>query len=173
MVEECVSLKEKWGKYMADPRANYFPSQRSFYLNFTGYIMEDMETFLTAYAASFPTITSNTTLWENTAKKVFKKTLKELYNQRNDKLIMDCVFQKSLFSHKPNIPSWGLLEGCPDFHPTLTSNGLCYSFNGMGTSNVWKSTLSDTDILKSFSKVFGTTKKQTKKFRGIGDSEGK
>ena len=169
---ECEVLRVLWKEYMKNPKVNDFPPQKKSnnYLNFTGYIKDDMPAFLTAYSASFPNIL-NTSVWSEVAKRVFSDTdfsedEVETYGLY-DKLIMHCVYQKSLFSHKSDN-----LEVCADLSPILTSNGICYSFNSIDTLNVWRQELRSTDILDSFSKVFGTLQHESKKFRGIGHSEG-
>ena len=169
---ECTGLRELWKEYMSNPKANDFPPKikSNDHFNFTGYIKDDMPTFLTAYSASFPNTLNKTKVWSKVAKRVFLDTD---YSEDNvetyglyDNLIMGCVYQKPLFSESGN------LEGCADVSPVLTSNGLCYSFNGIDTSDVWRQALRSTEILQSFSKVFGTLEHETKKFRGIGHSEG-
>ena len=80
---------------------------------------------------------------------------------------MDCVFKGPLASHKPN-----LSEGCGEFYNKLTSNGLCQSFNGIETSQVWKENKRKTEILQTFSKVFGESQQNPRQFRGTGHSEG-
>ena len=169
---ECDVLIQLWKEYMTRPKGNDFPPKikSNEYFNFTGYIKDDMPTFLAAYSASFLNTLSKTPVWSEVAKRVFLATD---YSERNvkryglyDNLIMDCVYQKPLFSESDN------LEGCTDLPPILTSNGLCYSFNGIDTSDIWRKALRSTDILQSFSKVFGILKHETKKFRGIGHSEG-
>ena len=132
--------------------------------------MEDMTTFLAIYTASLPTVGSSIQqMFSNAASKVFsdaKKNSKRLNYPQNyfyDKLIVDCVYQMPLLDHSPN-----LLEGCNDFLPILTSNGLCYSFNGMETGQAWL----DSKIIQSFRNIFGTFGYHTRTFRGVGQSEG-
>ena len=173
ITSECKALIKQWKKYMNDTEANDFPPeiQKNTLFNFTNYIKEDMQTFLLAYAASFPNLSRNTTIWSNIAKTFSIETNSENDVRNNgtyDKLVVDCSFQKPLMSRKPDA-----FEGCADMFPVLTDNGLCYSFNGMETSKVWNQTLRDSEILQSFSTVFGTPDEQTRRFRGIGHSEGK
>ena len=158
---------------MNDFKASDFPPdiQNNTFFNFTNYIKDDMSTFLTAYATSFPNLSRNTTVWSGIAKKLSSKTNSENDVRdygKYDKLIIDCVFQEPLMTHKFDAD-----EGCTDFFPVLTDNGLCYSFNGIETSKVWKEALRDSDLLQSFSSVFGTVEDQTRNFSGIGRSEGK
>ena len=170
---ECEVLRVLWKEYMKNPKVNDFPPKikSNEHFNFTKYIKDDMPTFLNAYSASFPNILNNTAMWSEIAKRVFLDSdysgdEVETYGL-NDKLIMHCVYQKSLFSHESED-----LEECVDLHPILTSNGLCYSFNGIDTSDVWIQAVRSSEVLQSFSKVFGNLKHETKKFRGIGHSEG-
>ena len=170
--QKCKVLRELWEEYMRNPKANDFPPKikSNKYFNFTAYIKDDMTTFLTAYSASFPNILNKASVWSEVAKRVF---LENDYSEKKvetyglyDNLIIDCYYQKPLFSDSDN------LERCADLRPILTSNGLCYSFNGFDSSDVWRQSLRNTDILQSFSKVFGTLKHETRKFRGIGHTEG-
>ena len=128
-----------------------------------------MSTFLAVYAASFLSVgTQETieTLFSNTANKVFSETNSDDDVKKYgyyDKLIVDCVYQKPFMSRQPDVE-----EGCLDLHPVLTNNGLCHSFNGIETEQAWQ----DSEIVKSFSTIFGRFETQTKNFRGIGQSEG-
>ena len=149
---------------MDDSKANPFPpeAQNNTFFNFTNYIKEDMSTFLTAYATSFPNLSRNTTVWSGIAKKLFNETNSEndvRQYRKDDKLIIDCVFQEPLMSHKSDA-----FEGCTDLLPVLTDNGLCYTFNGIETSKVWSPMLADSEILQTFSTVFGTSEEQTRNF---------
>ena len=62
-----------------------------------------MQTFLHAYAVSSPNLSRNTTIWSGIAKALSNETNSEndvrLYGLY-DKLIVDCVFQQPLMSHK-------------------------------------------------------------------------
>ena len=149
---------------MNDFKASDFPPdiQNNTFFNFTNYIKDDMSTFLTAYATSFPNLSRNTTVWSGIAKKLFNETNSEndvRQYRKDDKLIIDCVFQEPLMSHKSDA-----FEGCTDLLPVLTDNGLCYTFNGIETSKVWSPMLADSEILQTFSAVFGTSEEQTRNF---------
>ena len=171
--KECIALKNLWTVYMNDSKTSDFPPkiQNNTLFNFNKHIKEDMSTFLAAYAVSFPNLIRNTTIWSEIAKTLSKEIKFEKNDKtlgKYDKLVFDCVFQEPLMSHKFDED-----EGCTDFFPVLTDNGLCYSFNGIETSKVWKEALRDSDLLQSFSSVFGTVEDQTRNFSGIGRSEGK
>ena len=167
------ALTDRWNLYMNDFKASDFPPslQNNTLFNFTNHIKEDMSTFLAAYAMSFPNLSRNTSIWSKIAKTLSIETHSEKEVRtygKYDKLVIDCVFQEPLMSHKFDVDN-----GCTDFVPVLTDNGLCYSFNGIETSKVWSQTLRDSEILQSFSTVFGTTDEQTRNFSGIGHSQGK
>ena len=169
---EYKTLKNLWKKYMNDSKANDFPPdvQNNTLLNFTNHIKEDMSTFLLVNAASFPNLISNTTIWSGIAKTLSNETNSEndvrLYG-KDDKLIIHCVFQQPFMSH-----TYDEVEDCTDLLPVLTDNGLCYTFNGIQTSKVWSPILTESEILQTFSTVFGTSEEQTRNFLGIGHSDG-
>ena len=164
-------LKHLWLNYIENPSSNDFPPDVTNItaFNFTNYILEDMSTFLIVYAASFPTVGSQEIiekLFSTASNKLFSDTKPDDYVKRYgyyDKLIVDCVYQKPFLNHHPNVT-----EGCQEFQPLLTSNGLCHSFNGIDTAQIWYTS----DMIQSFNTIFGTSNTQTKKFRGIDQSEG-
>ena len=163
----CEDLAYHWEQYMKDPEANPFPPTviNNTFFNYTKYIKEDMTTFLETQTIS--TQNTNESYWSDLATKVFSETNSKTHVQENgyyDRLIMDCVFKEPLLSHEPN-----LSRGCGDFYPKLTSNGLCQSFNGIEASQMWKE---NSEIIQSFSKVFGGFQPHPKLFRGTGNSEG-
>ena len=176
--EECTKLNDAWAYYIHYNRSEsnfppYLEDNVSF--NFTNYIKEDMKTFFAVYAASFLTVGKAEALeaiFKNAAKKVFsdiisdddvRPTKLDRFYHYYDKLIMECVYQKPLMTHEADV-----INGCLDFHPILTSNGLCHSFNGIETANMWF----DSEIIQSFNAVFGRFQNLKKQFRGIGPSEG-
>ena len=63
--------------------------------------------------------------------------------------------------------------GCTSFDYSLTSNGLCHTFNGIEMSHLLIQKWKFTEINKAFQNVFKNFSRQTKTFRGIGRSEGK
>ena len=175
---ECNILNHAWVYYMHYNRSEsnfppYLEDNVSF--NFTNYIKEDMKTFLAVYAASFLTVgkaEAIEAIFKNAAKNIFSDIISEndvAPTKLNgsfryyDKLIMECVYQKPLMTHEADV-----INGCLDFHPILTSNGLCHSFNGIETANMWF----DSEIIQSFDAVFGRFQNFKKQFRGIGPSEG-
>ena len=128
-----------------------------------------MDGGLKIYASSFRTNTNqNTTMtfWKNLAKKSFQNLHEALSANTGyyDNLIMDCVFREPLQGHKPSF-----VKSCGTLYHSLSSNGLCHSFNGYSVSKLWK----DSRIVQSFGSVFEGSKEEDKKFRGIGSAEGK
>ena len=171
------SMKKKWKQIMKehDTNTSHYNMPNNTFFNFTNKIEKNLPRFLKIYASSFRTNTNqNTTLafWKNIARKSFQNLNQiEVLNANffknpgyYDTLIMDCVFREPLLSHKPN-----LVESCGKLYHSLTSNGLCHSFNGYSVPKVWK----DSRIVQSFGSVFEGSKEENKKFRGLGSSEGK
>ena len=83
------------------------------------------------------------------------------------KLIIDCEFGKSL-KNKKFSKSDSNIGGCQNFHHTLTSNGMCNTFNGKTPSDIW----TPNRLIKSFNNVFPPKKLKPFNFGGIGSSEG-
>ena len=81
-----------------------------------------------------------------------------------DKLIIDCAFKKSLQRNKQ--PSNG---GCDIFEPSITTNGLCYTFNGQRSSEIWK----PSKMMTAFSHLFQSGAKSKNKFGGTRTVQGK
>ena len=170
LLDNCRELVHQWGEYVKDPELNPFPPSvlNNTFFNFTRHIKEDMTTFLETQRIS--TQNTNESYWSDVATKVFSEANSNTYVEKNgyyDRLIMDCVFKEPLLSHEPN--QYG---GCRDFYDSLTSNGLCQSFNGIVASQMWKENWKNSEIMQTFSKGFGGFEPQTKLFRGIGRSEG-
>ena len=83
------------------------------------------------------------------------------------KLIIDCEFGKSL-KNKKFSKSDSNNGVCENFHHTLTSNGMCNTFNGKTPSDIW----TPNRLIKSFNNVFPPKKLKPFNFGGIGSSEG-
>ena len=79
-------------------------------------------------------------------------------------MIIDCAFKENLLKKK--LPDD--IGGCKDFHPSLTTNGICYTFNGQDTSELWK----NSEIMTSFSKIL-SSKSVIKTFGGPRTWQGK
>ena len=81
-------------------------------------------------------------------------------------LIMDCSFKRSL--EKKSWKADDLSGGCDHFDQTLTSKGLCYSFNGYSPSAVWRPSKLVTELDKKYER-----QSPNQKFAGAGSNEGK
>ena len=145
--------------YQKDPLARFTPEMKSnYYLNFTNHIRADWSSFLTASHGSFKTASNQTLpIWNEVAKKLFNAT--HISNDKSgkglyDKLIMQCGFREEISKKK----HFDLKGGCSSFHPTLTTNGMCHSFNSDNTSNIWQSS----NITKFFSSMFPGIQSQKK-----------
>ena len=109
------------------------------------------------YTASNDTLST----WAEIAKLVFRYTKEESFVKRNgayDKSIIDCAFREDL--RKKKIPDAN--GGCKGFQPSLTTNGMCYTFNGNTTSELWKSS----KIFSTFDQLFPSNSKSIKVFGG-------
>jgi hypothetical protein len=169
-------LLDHWDRYMqhlleSSPKANFTTEmENNRFLNFTSHIREDMETFLIAIEGSFLSPYRNSSkIWSQTAQKIFKHTKDDDYvNDKGlfDKLLLQCAFKRNLLKKKHSQSD--LDGGCELFHPTLTSNGFCYTFNGQMPSELFTSS----DMLAAFKKVF-STEHSKEFFQGAGIAEGK
>ena len=102
-------------------------------------------------------------IWHKTAKVVFNHTMEDEFVRKRgvyDKSIIDCAFRENLKRRKE--PSY--LGGCPDFQPSLTTNGLCYTFNGKHSSELWK----DSKMMTAFVNNFPSETKNKKNFGYFG-----
>ena len=88
-------------------------------------------------------------IWKETAEKSFNFiNADDIVKRRGtyDKIIIDCAFRQEL--RRKGIPDHD--GGCDGFHPSLTTNGICYTFNGKRTSDIWQSS----EMITTFSKNF-------------------
>ena len=141
------NLSHLWREYMNEVNEDkhisdlHFPPsiiQNQF--NFSRHIAEDLATFFKVITGSFSTALKETQpIWFETAKAVFNITKNQDFVKTHglyDKVIMDCSFQEDLTAKKFNdFESQG---GCQYFDQSLTNNGLCYSFNAIKPSSIWK-----------------------------------
>ena len=169
------TLLKHWENYMEevyrkDILIGFTPEMENNHIfNFTKYVEADLTTFLIAIHGSFLT-GSNQTL------PLLNQIGKEVLNSANilndasdkglyDKLIMQCGFQKDLSFQK----EFNLDGGCDGFQPTLTSNGMCYTFNGERVADIWK----PSNITNSFKKIFHQKQQPKEFFRDAGITGGK
>ena len=145
-----------WKTYMEkialeDPTAHFTPTMKNnHHFKFTEHIKADMTAFLIATHGSFLTTDKQPpSVWTKVAEAIFNETThtpgmskKSTYN----KLIMKCAFKESIGREK-NIHLDGACEG---FHPTITTNGFCYSFGGPKISHIWK----PSNITNAFDNTF-------------------
>ena len=94
-----------------------------------------------------------------TANKIFSLVEDEQFVQTKglyDKLIIDCAFREDIsLKRQPG-------NSCKGFHPTLTTNGMCYTFNGKPTSELWQ----PSKMINSFSTLFPLHPTNNKTFGG-------
>ena len=106
-------------------------------------------------------------IWRKTAKAVFNQTKDVGYvKQRGvyEKMIIDCAFRENL-QRKKELSDGG---GCEDFEPSLTSNGICYTFNGYHSSELWK----NSKMTTAFAKLFPLKIESDKRFGGSRTTQG-
>ena len=97
---------------------------------------------------------------------MFNNTREEGFVNRNsifDKVIIDCAFRENLKKKMPSSDG-----GCEGFNPSLTTNGMCYTFNGKGTSKLWK----PSEITNTFNDLFPLNSSLDKTFGGSGTVQG-
>ena len=102
------------------------------------------------------------TIWKETAKKAFNLTNSDHFVKKRgvyDKIIIDCAFREDLRRRK-NPDHDG---GCEGFHPSLTTNGMCHTFNSKNPSDLWKSS----EMITTFTNLFQPhSSKNNKTFGG-------
>ena len=156
--------------YMKNPHLSFTNEMKTNDLfNFTKIVRGNLKEFLMVTHGSFLTAEKqDLPLWFQTANILFNQTRKMNSHMKKkshyDKLIMECAFRRNLLTQR----DFDHEGGCEFFNPTLTSNGLCYSFNSQTVSRIWK----PTNLTNAFQDVFPTTF-SNEVFFGAGKSEGK
>ena len=136
---------------MKDSSARFSPEMENSYLfDFTKYIKKDMKTFLIALHGSFLTASREAVpTWGQVADESFNQTRSQHSSSKvsqYDKLIMQYAFKQNILTkHQDDYDG-----GSELFTPTLTTNGLCYSFNGEKYSDVWK----ESEVTNTFNELF-------------------
>ena len=106
-------------------------------------------------------------IWQDIAKTLFGRIKEDNFIKEKglfDKMIIDCAFKSNLQrKKKPSIDG-----GCPYFEPSLTTNGICYTFNGKHSSELWK----DSKMTSTFANVFPLKTKSDKVFGGTRTAQG-
>ena len=175
MFAEYKNLLEDWERYLMkvyrnDPDARFTQSMASNKMsNFTRYIEVDIKTFLIAIHGSQLSPSENPLpIWRNISQKLFKNLENENDVSRNghyDRLIMECTLRRNLLK-KNHFDHGG--RGCDIFLPTLTSKGLCYTFNGQTPSETWI----PTNLTAAFQSLFPSIH-SNEYYHGAGQTEGK
>ena len=60
-------------------------------------------------------------------------------------------------------------EGCRGFKPSMTSNGLCYTFNGQSGNKLWR----PSEVMDTFNHLFPHEVVKNENFGGVGRVQGK
>ena len=154
--ENYKILIDHWKSYMQkifmkDSSASFSPEMENNYLfDFTKYIRGDMKTFLIAHYGSVLMASKETLpIWGQVADESFNQTRSEHSSSKvshYDKLVMQYAFKQNILKKK-----YDDYDGESElFTPTLTTNGLCYSFNGENYSSVWK----ESEVTNTFNELF-------------------
>ena len=100
-------------------------------------------------------------IWRESAKMLFNQTKEDDFVRQSgvyDKMIIECAFKNDLRRKKhPSVDG-----GCQDFEPSLTTNGMCYTFNGKHSSELWKVS----EMTTAFASLFPSKTKNEKAFGG-------
>ena len=163
-------------KHLPATELNYLPDidiDKEYHpFNFTNYIQDENLTFLQVYTLSHPTATDNSIIngqLTKVASKVLGSTLDKGFVKNNglfDKLLLDCSFREQFMP-----PGQPLKGKCDLFQQSLTSNGLCLSFNTETPSKIWNN---DTSYFAKAIEEIGNVKKmQVYNFGGAGSNEGR
>ena len=107
------------------------------------------------------TSTESNQIWQSVANSVFEAVKTDKYVRDNglyNKLIMQCSFNDEL-SKVSSIES----DGCRGFRPSITSNGMCYTFNGESTTNIWR----PSEVMDTFNRIFPHDDSQNFHFGGF------
>ena len=106
--------------------------------------------------------------WLKVAEKVFNKTVGEDFVKTNglhNQMFIDCSYQEQLMK-KPSKSS-KLTGGCQYFDYSLTSKGVCHSFNSFEQSKIWQ----PSKIVDSFQQIINN-KHPDRKLGGTGSNQG-
>ena len=111
-------------------------------------------------------MTNPQTFWRQIAKHLFSSIKEDKGTGIMDKVIIDCAFKEDLQLRKKYPEGHG---GCNGFHPSLTTNGMCYTFNGKETSELWQ----PSEMFTTFANLFPLKHKTNNTFGGRGTVQGK
>ena len=114
------------------------------------------------FIGSFHTASKHSlSIWHDIAKLVFNQTEDEDFVKHKgvyNKLVIDCAFRENLQRKKQPTDD----GGCDGFEPSITTNGMCYTFNGQHSSEIWKAS----NMITTFSHLFPSQNNSNKLFGG-------
>ena len=149
LIDHWKSFMQK--VYMKDLSARFSPEMENNYLfDFTKYIREDMKTFLIAHHGSVLMASKEALpILGQVADESFNQTRSEHSSSKvsqYDKLVMQYAFKQDILKKQQDDYD----GGSELFTPTLTTTGLCYSFNSEDYSSVWK----ESEVKNTFNGLF-------------------
>ena len=174
--KEYKESTHSWRKYInlinqqtSNSISEFSPNKISNVFNHSQFILRDIPTFLRVIAGSHSTATKRKSpVWQWIGSTVFKDTVDQKIVENKglyDKSVIRCSFNKRVVKnvnkHSP------LSGGCELFQHSLTNNGLCYSFNGLGSSDIWR----PSKLIEAFDKDFKNHVPQ-QNYAGAGTNEG-
>ena len=171
--ENYKILIDHWRSYMQkifmkDSSARFSPEMENNYLfDFTKYIRKDMKTFLIALHGSvLMASTKKMPIWGQVADESFNQARSKQSSSKvgmYDKLVMHYAFKQNILTKQQDDYN----GGSELFTPALTTNGLCYSFNGENYSSVWI----ESEVTNTFNELF-PHKKSAEFFQGAAVTDG-
>ena len=176
--KEYKEMKYRWKAYinlMNEQESNsisqFSPSNITNIFDYSQFILQDIPTFLRVSAGSHPTaLKQRFPVWQWLGSTVFKHTVdQEIVENKGlyDKSVIQCSFKKMAAK---NIVKKSLISsGCEFFQHSLTNNGFCYSFNGLGSSDIWR----PSKLIEAFHRDFSTTQQRFQQnYAGAGTNQG-
>ena len=111
-------------------------------------------------------------IWNDTARAMFEPhelQEEEIIERKGlyDKMILDCAFKEDLKRRIDPVKKDG---GCDNFFFSITTNGLCYTFNGKPAKEIWEY-YDNSEYMDTFTETWPQGKAD-KNFGGSGAVQG-
>ena len=177
--KEYKEISHAWSQYVSEMNEkqptslhNFPPNMMANPFNYSKFIFQDLSTFMKISSGSHTTASRQTTsTWKGLANSFFKQTINDGVVENKgmfDKNILKCSFKKKVA--KTTQKKLAISSGCEIFQQSLTNNGLCYTFNGLKSINVWR----PSKLTETFHRVLNSESSQMQQnYAGVGTTEGK